>query len=856
MSFPFDEQKELKNCIENLSKDEETEKTTQYLSTLQQIVEKIENANLLVKINGIDSVIKFLYSNVEQNRANSIWIIGTCAKNNPKFKKFFLNKEEAFRKILSFLSDPKETEKIKNKSLGTVSALVQHNIDWQNLFMELNGFDTFSRLIENGNQNNKNRAFFFLTQLANDENNGTIFQEIMGNLPGFLNNITQILRQFVDDLYKKEQELIQIGKVEDLESHIDINFLDSVLSFIDSITVNNKQNLTIFQQLCLPDLLTGIAFNENISEDTKKNSQIIMERIELMIFLSIIKQKKIKKEQRKLMLLQTLKSFSDEISEYCCQTTTNFQHNLFSIAFDSENLLNEWIFVIQHIQELIVQSNLKNASFLRNSPNESRNTPTGVALIQDKNENENFWQGWLKLIGPDLFIYQEENEQVASFKLIQEGIKIKKLPNHNLGFEIITKNQNYLIITPNHKEKTRWIETLLPIIQGFQQTIKRYDPTIKRAKNFRHISFQSPSTLFMNYAVNLENQDGDDDNEKENRKFKLNLKRNNKINQENIQNIRGNLFPNDSDEDDKFSENHIQEESKVDDSKNIPKLRRNTVSKNTIQQKQPQFPLKKQESERNLSILFESPFSSFHHLLNKFYHEENYEQNILQEENDQLRDQFNEQQDTIFNLSDNLIFLTQQIQEFEQQTKPKNNPEEKEIEFLSYHEFHRMNKSLFDEHEIYQEYYKNIINEYQITISEIKKLSKENEDPEIQKIINELMKDIQSKIESITEKLIPEEEIEKFKEEQEELTENLREYLESKKINLETYIFLLEKYIETIQEQRNEQSDFFSQQTHQKSRQIKSNQSDITTLSGKLEKKKTELSFSGYLPSNISNQKN
>jgi hsp70-interacting protein len=130
-----DDVQKMKRLVEVLKKEDTKDTEKAYaLEELQYLVEDIDNAQDLHKIEGYVPVLRLLSSPDTDVRRWATWVISTCAQNNPWAQQRALEKGTLPR-ILNLLKTEKD-EGVVAKALAAVSALLRENSGAQDLFLK------------------------------------------------------------------------------------------------------------------------------------------------------------------------------------------------------------------------------------------------------------------------------------------------------------------------------------------------------------------------------------------------------------------------------------------------------------------------------------------------------------------------------------------------------------------------------------------------------------------------------------------------------------------------------------------------------------------------------------------------
>jgi len=110
-----------------LLKDEKNEHSvleiTKSLEELEDLVESIDNANDLVKINGLHVILPLLRSTESTIRSATASVLTTCLQNNPNFQKSLIE-INGFQILVELFKNDTD-ESVQLKTLGAISAIIK-----------------------------------------------------------------------------------------------------------------------------------------------------------------------------------------------------------------------------------------------------------------------------------------------------------------------------------------------------------------------------------------------------------------------------------------------------------------------------------------------------------------------------------------------------------------------------------------------------------------------------------------------------------------------------------------------------------------------------------------------------------
>jgi len=176
--FP-DEAAHMKELL-SILKDEQNVRSVQEkvesLEELDYLVESIDNANDLVKINGLQIIIPLLSNNESTIRSSTSSVISTCLQNNAYFQRNLIE-NNGFQVLIDlFKNDTDET--VQLKTLGAISGMIKQNQTAEKLFTESQGFKALiTALIKQGSSPRICKKVIFL--LGNLMETNTNYRKIL-----------------------------------------------------------------------------------------------------------------------------------------------------------------------------------------------------------------------------------------------------------------------------------------------------------------------------------------------------------------------------------------------------------------------------------------------------------------------------------------------------------------------------------------------------------------------------------------------------------------------------------------------------------------------------------------------------
>jgi len=137
-SDDVDRMKELLTLLNDEKNEHSVQEITKALEELEDLVESIDNANDLVKINGLHVILPLLRSTESTIRSGTASVISTCLQNNLNFQKSLIEINGFQILVELFKNDTDET--VQLKTLGAISAIIKQNKAAEKIFAESDGF--------------------------------------------------------------------------------------------------------------------------------------------------------------------------------------------------------------------------------------------------------------------------------------------------------------------------------------------------------------------------------------------------------------------------------------------------------------------------------------------------------------------------------------------------------------------------------------------------------------------------------------------------------------------------------------------------------------------------------------------
>lgn len=130
------------NIIRDKSEQVTEEKRLQAFDELEMLVEGIDNASNMDKMNLWPAIFECLQpeESLEVTRF-ALWIIGTCAQNNPETQKCLQEKHGIFEKLLELWT---RLPAVHQKIMYCLSSLLSNNPAGLEQFVTLKGFETIN----------------------------------------------------------------------------------------------------------------------------------------------------------------------------------------------------------------------------------------------------------------------------------------------------------------------------------------------------------------------------------------------------------------------------------------------------------------------------------------------------------------------------------------------------------------------------------------------------------------------------------------------------------------------------------------------------------------------------------------
>ncbi|TFY76254.1 hypothetical protein EWM64_g7758 [Hericium alpestre] len=118
------------------------------LDDLEMLVEHIDNANNLGKLQMYEPLQKLLTSSFSDNiKTQALWVIGTAVQNNPAAQKAYLELNP-LHTLLGFLSPSVHSSQLRSKAVYTLSGLLKHNAAAVSELDRVGGWEAFRKALE------------------------------------------------------------------------------------------------------------------------------------------------------------------------------------------------------------------------------------------------------------------------------------------------------------------------------------------------------------------------------------------------------------------------------------------------------------------------------------------------------------------------------------------------------------------------------------------------------------------------------------------------------------------------------------------------------------------------------------
>jgi hypothetical protein len=211
------------------------------LDEINEYCERIDSANDLPKINGLNPIIHATTDPSSDIRWRAAFVLGTCAQNNPEFQnKLF---ESGGIAALLQLLGTNETPEVRSKALFALSGVLRNNSNNCNAFSRMNGFSTLVRSFRGTDVSFRRKLAFIL------------------------NNLVREVPSIADLLIQKEEALAVLDQLSSDDPDLLFNTVDLLLTLTRSSPRNAKQYKDVGAVEKIQELLTRTqAQPENFSD--------------------------------------------------------------------------------------------------------------------------------------------------------------------------------------------------------------------------------------------------------------------------------------------------------------------------------------------------------------------------------------------------------------------------------------------------------------------------------------------------------------------------------------------------------------------------------------------------------------
>ncbi|KAI9452258.1 Fes1-domain-containing protein [Russula earlei] len=135
------------------------------LDDLEMLVENIDNANDLERLNMWEPLQALLLSPSDDVKTQAMWVIGTAVQNNPAAQKAYLALDP-LPSLLSHLSpSPRSSQQLRSKAIYALSGLLKHNAAAMAPFDAAAGWDALRGALSDSDISVRRKAAFLLNSL-------------------------------------------------------------------------------------------------------------------------------------------------------------------------------------------------------------------------------------------------------------------------------------------------------------------------------------------------------------------------------------------------------------------------------------------------------------------------------------------------------------------------------------------------------------------------------------------------------------------------------------------------------------------------------------------------------------------
>lgn len=130
-------------------------------------MESMDHANNLAKLNGLQPVLDKMKHQDPEVAIMAVWVLGTCAQNNPEFQKV-LFQHNGLLLLVQLLKESKN-DKLKSKLIYALSGSVRDNPEGFEQFHENGGMDSCIEILKLSNDEGlKKKTAFMINHLGRD----------------------------------------------------------------------------------------------------------------------------------------------------------------------------------------------------------------------------------------------------------------------------------------------------------------------------------------------------------------------------------------------------------------------------------------------------------------------------------------------------------------------------------------------------------------------------------------------------------------------------------------------------------------------------------------------------------------
>lgn len=136
------------------------------LDNFEMLIEHIDNANDLVKLNMWEPLHNLITSSSSSNdiKTQTLWIVGTAVQNNPAAQNAYLALSP-MNALLSFLDPTNGSPKLRSKAVYALSGLTKHSQPALRQFQDANGWDALRSALQDSDISVRRKVAFLLNAL-------------------------------------------------------------------------------------------------------------------------------------------------------------------------------------------------------------------------------------------------------------------------------------------------------------------------------------------------------------------------------------------------------------------------------------------------------------------------------------------------------------------------------------------------------------------------------------------------------------------------------------------------------------------------------------------------------------------